>query len=426
MSGRARAALAPLAGLIALFALLALWQRNAYWSYSDGVYALSARELLHGLWPYRDFVAAQPPPVYLLGAALLAIHDGLASLRAGLALVGLVTAGLVGWSVWRLAECRRLAWASAFAAPLLPISLTAHAQLVPETLAAPLLLGGTVVCAGRRRAVLGSGLLALAAFCKLAFGLPAFAIVAVSARRSRAIGGLVLTGCVLAGASLAAFGTGVWRQVVRAQLQVGSPPLHYVGGLLAQAAWSEFVLVLGAVAALGSALRTPALTHDRDLMRTVAASALGGIVLALTVFKRGSYINVLAVAEPPLLVLAVCGAAWSWRRRAGRLVVVLLGALLALQSLSILTSPADPWAAKRPGARSGLSWTAGPAAVDRAVAQARRCPSSRAYAGDPYIAFLAGRRMPGNQPDPFMLAYAAGDAGLARRAAGDAPRCPRR
>ena len=65
--------------------LLAAWQRNGYWDFSDGVYAESAREFLHGLVPYQDFAAAQPPLVYLVGVVLVAIYDGLASVRAGMA-----------------------------------------------------------------------------------------------------------------------------------------------------------------------------------------------------------------------------------------------------------------------------------------------------------------------------------------------------
>lgn len=33
-------------------ALLALWQRNGCWDFSDGIYARRARELLHGVAPY--------------------------------------------------------------------------------------------------------------------------------------------------------------------------------------------------------------------------------------------------------------------------------------------------------------------------------------------------------------------------------------
>jgi hypothetical protein len=174
---------------------------------------------------------------------------------------------------------------------------------------------------------------------------------------------------------------------------------------------------------------------DMELMRTLVAAALAGLLLVFTVFKLGSYINVLVVAEPPLLVLAAAGAVWSARRsRVASIAIWLLGALLAAQIISLFVDPADPQIAKRPGARNGLEWTAGPGAVDVTVAlagftfgvgdTARRCPQARAYSGAPYYAFLSHRRMPGNQPDLFMLEYAPVNATFARRAAADQPRCP--
>jgi hypothetical protein len=418
-------ALLLIVGAVVEFGLLALWQRNGYWDFSDGVYALSAREFLHGLVPYRDFATAQPPPVYLAGVVVLAIHDGLASIRAGMGLLDLATAALVGVSVWRLSRRRWVAVAAAAVAPLLPISLHEHAQLMPETLAAPLLLAGALCCARKERAAIGGALLAVAALCKLAFALPALAIALASTARRKAVVALLVVGAALAGLSLAAFGTGVWREAVQAQLQVGHASLHYAAGLIAQGAWNELVLVIGAGLALWIAKTDASKVGEPALAWTLAAAAVAGLVLTLTVFKRGSYINVLVVAEPPLLALASCGAVWSWQRGGTwRLVVVVLGALLAVQSVSLLTSPGNPWAAKRPGASSGLAWSAGPATIDGEVAVARRCPRSVAYAGFPYVAFLAARRMPGNQPDQFMIENAREDSGFAVRAARDQPRCP--
>src|ERR687889_1126395 len=74
---------------------LGLWHGEAFWSTSDGVYALTARELLDGLGLYGDIAAAQPPPVYLVGAALLGLDDSLTALRAGLEAGTLGTALLV-------------------------------------------------------------------------------------------------------------------------------------------------------------------------------------------------------------------------------------------------------------------------------------------------------------------------------------------
>lgn len=405
------------------FGLLALWQRNGYWDFSDGVYAQSARELLHGLTPYRDFAAAQPPAVYLVGVVLLAVHDGLVTVRAGAGLADLLTAALVGLCVRQLSGRAGIAVVAAAATPLLPISLHEHAQLIPETFAAPLLLGGAICCARVSHARAGAVLLALAVAFKLAFVVPAVAIALASPYRRRSVGWLVLSAAVFAAASLAAFGSSVWREAVEAQLQVGRASLQYAAGLVAQGIWSELVLVIGAVAALVLARREQ--VHDRTLLQTLSAAAGSGLLLALTVFKRGSYISVLEVAEPPLLALAACGAIWSWRYwRRLRPLVAVLGILLALESISILVSPSDPWAAKRPGAASGLAWTAGPTAVNSLVSVARRCPAGSAYSGDPYYAFLADRSMPGNQPDLFMLEYARTDATFAGRAANDYRRCP--
>lgn len=325
------------AGVVEL-ALLAAWQRNGYWETSDGVYAETARVLLHGRHLYSDVAAAQPPPVYLFGALLLGIHDGLASLRVGLALVELFTGALVALSVWRVSSRGGVAVAAGALVPLLPIALHEHAQLLPETLAAGLLMGGAVWCSRSERAVAGGALLSCAAACKLAFALPALVIALACVARRRARVGLAVAGAVLIGATLAVFGTAVWREAVRAQLQVGNASVHDVAGMLTQAAWNELPLVAGAAAALLFARQA----RDRELLRTLVAGAGAGLVLGLTLFKRGSYVDVFVVAEPPLLALAACGAAWAWERARSRWLVVLLGALLALQSLSILVDPGHP------------------------------------------------------------------------------------
>ena len=417
-------AAAVAAGLLELV-LLAVWQRNGYWDFSDGVYAESAREFLHGLMPYRDFAAAQPPLVYLVGVVLLAIHDGLASVRAGMALADLVTAILVGVCVWRLTGLCMVAVGTALLSPLLPISLHEHAQLTPETLAAPLLLGGALLCARRGRAGVGGVLLALAVMCKLAFALPALAIALSTRQRREATLTLILAGVVFAIASVAAFGVGVWREAVLAQLQVGRASLHDASGYIAQGAWNELPLVVPAAAGVWLVWTRRERPLDMELMRTLVAAALAGLLLVFTVFKLGSYINVLVVAEPPLLVLAAAGAVWSVRRsRAASIAIGLLGVLLAAQIVSLLIDPANPAIAKRPGARRGLTWTAGPRTVDLTVDVARVGPPTRAYSADPYYAFLSHRRMPGSQPDLFMLEYAPLDATFARRAAADQPRWP--
>jgi hypothetical protein len=400
--------------------LLALWQRNSYWDYSDGVYAETARALLAGHGLYGDVAAAQPPPVYLFGALLLAIHDGIVWLRAGLALVELVTGALVALSVWRICGRGPIAVAAGALAPLLPITLHEHAQLLPETLVAPLVMGGALWCARRERAFSGGMVLALAVTCKLAFALPALAVVLASVARRRALAGLLAALLALVLAGLSRYGTALGRETVQAQIEVGRASLRYVAGLLAQGAWNELPLLALAAAALILAREA----RDRALVRTLAAAAGAGLLLALSLFKRGSYIDVLAVAEPPLLALAACGTAWAWKRARSRPAVVLWGGLLLAQSISLLIDPGRPVIARRPFAHSGLQYVLSPAAVDRAVAAARPCPPALPYSGVPFIAFLAHRRMPGDQPDVFIVGNASIDAPFARRVDADSPRCP--
>ncbi len=412
------------AALVAEYVLLALWQRNGYWDFSDGVYALSARELLHGGSLYSTFAGAQPPPVYLVGAGLLAIHDGLASVRTGMALAELATALLVGFAVLRLSNRRGLALAAALASPLLPLELHEHAQLIPETIAAPLLMAGALLAARPGRSAWAGVALALAVSCKLAFVVPALAIVLAGPDRRRTGAAFLASGAILAGASLAGYGTSLWTETVRAQFEVGTASLHYVGGLLAQAAWNELPLLVLAAPLVLAARRRAALSADAQLERVLLASAAGGLLLGLSLFKHGSYLDVLVVAEAPLLALAVAGAAALWRSGGTRLLASLAVALLLAQSASILLDPGNPPIARRPGAQSGLAEVSSPAAVNAAVSAARRCAPARAYSGAPYLAFLANRRMPGEQPDTFMLANAPADRSFARRAAADTPRCP--
>jgi hypothetical protein len=412
-------------GVVLEFALLAWWQRNGYWEFSDGVFLLRGREFLHGFVPYRDFAAAQPPVVYLVGAVLLWVHDGLVAARVGLGITGLVTAVLAGVVVWRLTERRGLTVIAVLAMPLLPITLHEHAQLIPETLAAPLILGAVLTCTRPQRTVLCALLLVLACACKLAFVVPALAVVAASPHRRRLLIAFVVIGLVLAAVSLLVFGTAEWREAVVAQIRVGYTSLLDARELLEQGAWNELPLVALAAGALWRARREPATVGDADLVLPVAAAAAAGLALALTVFKRGSYIDVLVLGEPPLLALAVCGAGWMWRRpRLARPAVVLVAVWLGVQSVSILTAPSAPWAAKRPFSDAGLEWNAGPSTVDQLVSRARTCPAGRAYSGPPYIALLAGRRMPGDQPDTFIIASSPTDAAFVRRADADVPRCP--
>jgi hypothetical protein len=78
------------------------------------------------------------------------------------------------------------------------------------------------------------------------------------------------------------------------------------------------------------------------------------------------------------------------------------------QSASLMLSPHDPEPFLRAGS-SQIGWAVGldRQQMRRAVRDARACPPGSFYAGTPLVAFAAGRRVPGDQPDGFITALPA-------------------
>jgi hypothetical protein len=410
---------------IVLLTLLALWQDNGYWEYSDGVYALTARLVANGGDLYGQIAGAQPPPIYLAGAAVLSVADSLTALRIALAGVELVTSGLVLIAVWRLTGVRGVAVAAALISLVTPWALREHAQLLPETFAAPLLLGAALAASRTRTVVLAGALAALATAFKLAFGLPALALLVAAPLRGdrlRALIAFVATGLLLALASLLVFGDGLLDGAVSAQRESGLAGISYVGGLWAQGGWN--LLPLLACAALAWPLRDR--IDDPQLQRTLAAGALGALLLFLTLFKTGSYLTLVVVVEPLLLCLAAAGVLAAVRAGSAPLSAVAAGAALlaVLQVGSLLISPDDPRIFTRPLASSGAERELSPREVDAAIAVIRTCPLGSATSGPPFLAFAAGRRIAGDQPDQFILAHARALSRFQARADADQPRCP--
>ncbi|HEV2775908.1 MAG TPA: hypothetical protein VGV90_09980 [Solirubrobacteraceae bacterium] len=388
---------------------LAAWQGSAYWEYSDGVYALSARQLLDGQALYRDFAGAQPPPLYLLGAAALALSDSPAAIRALMALCEAATSLLVLVAVWRLTRRPGVALGAAVACFVTPWALREHAQLLPETVAAPLLMGAALLAARRGGAIAAGVIAAVAVSLKVAFGLPALAIVVAAREWRRGLAGFAAAAAVLALTFLVVFGEPLWSNVVAGQAQTGRAALSYVGALWAQAGWNlAGLLVLAALAWPGRAALA-----DADLARSLLAAAVGSLLLLATLLKHGSYLTVLVVAEPPLLCLAACGVATILRTRrtlrgtrawrASALAGAAAGALLFAQAASLLAAPDDPVLFTRPLAAAGPARVLSDAEVARAAAAIRRCPTGSTYGGPPYLAFVAGRAIAGGQPDQFMI-----------------------
>jgi hypothetical protein len=415
------------AACVVVLVALAIWQGMSYVEYSDGVYADSAHLVLHGMVPYRDFAAAQPPAIYYAGPAVLAVlGDSIEGLRRGLAVVDLVLALLVVLIVLRLTGRRSAASIAGVVALVTPWALHEHAQLVPETFGAPLLLGAMLAAGERRSSALAGVAGAAAAFFKAAFILPAAAIAVAAAAPGLALLTLITTTLLGLAASALVFGVAFWRGAFEAQAQTGVSSVHYTAGLWAQAAWNLLPLAVPAVISL----RERARAHAQPLFRVVVAGAVGSLLLLFSLFKRGSYLSVLVVIEPPLLILAACGWTWLLARRplsANRPAILATTAAAALgvaQITSLLISPQNPRVFARPLSATTPGLPLGSAEVKREVRSIDRCPTQIAYSGPPFLAFAAGRRMPGSQPDQFIIEHAAADSSFRNAADRDQPRCP--
>jgi hypothetical protein len=164
-------------------------------------------------------------------------------------------------------------------------------------------------------------------------------------------------------------------------------------------------------------------------LRLVGVLAAATLVLVATVAKTGTYLNVIVAAEPAVVALGVAGTAWLLRScsrdraaRAPGAIVCAAWLLSATQVVAFVVHPTHPGVFVRPRSAPAHAWV-GRAQLAAAVRQARACPAGAPYSGAPFVAFAARRRMPGDEPDQFLMMTPAG-AAAARAAAADQPRCP--
>lgn len=401
--------------------------RDTFWNSEEGVYALTARLLLSGHALYRDTAAAQPPITYLVGAGLLAVHDGLEWLRLAVACLQLGAGLLAGQVVWRITGSRAVAMITPAVMLLAPWAVHEHGSLTPEVVSLPPLMGALL--AGRdRRAIPVAGILCgLLPLVKLPEALPALAIILTS-RDPRRVAAWAVGVCAAGAVATVAWGGhAVWTDVVLAQTQSGAHPLSELKGWWGQAAWT----LTGPMVCCLVALRLGRLSRDPRLLRAALATGLAALVTLLSTLKQGTGLNVVVPIEAVLVPGALSGVALALRaarqarsrvRWAAAFAVVATAFLIA-QGISLMTSPSDP----RPFLRAGSSQIGWAAILTRpqfhqAVTEARACPAASFYVGQPLIAFAAGRRVPDDQPDGFITATPA-LAAARRQIAAAQPTC---
>jgi hypothetical protein len=281
--------------------------------------------------------------------------------------------------------------------------------LIPEMFVAPLLLGGVLLAPNARRAPWLGAVAALVAAFKLSYALPAIVLIALSADWRRAARWAVAAAIVEIALTFAFFGPAdVWRDTVTAQFESGHVGARSLFGEWAQIGWNLLGLLVAALVAWR--LRR----HARDPRTLVVAAAVAGATLLTLVstWKLGTSLNSVIPAETTLVPLALAGCAFALGQSRGgrRLAVVgILGIAFAVaQGVALVASPdvhgAHPFL--RPGSSPGYGVTLPADEVDAAVHTARACPRGVPYSGTPFIAFVAKRPLPGNQPDQYLAQLA--------------------
>ncbi len=391
----------PVAALVA--ALLSLLWGTELWNDSDGQYLRSGLQLADGAALYDDVAAAQPPGMYVLVAAAATVHDGWESARVLFVALQGLTAVLVALLALRLGAPRWTAPVAAAAALLTPWALHEHGAVLPEVAATPALLGAVLL--GKRPAAAGV-LLAVAVGIKLPMLLPALGVlVAVRDRRGVLLGlgaGLLVQAVVFG----LWFGPAdLWRGTVEAQGQIGLKGAGDAVAYAAQAGWSLLGLLL--LAAVGSR----GLLGRGEQERALAGATAGAALTLFSLVKLGTLPVVVIPLEALLLPPAVLAL-----RRPVQPAAALGAALLVLAAGALLLSPDAPRGFTWPGGGTNWARVASQPEVDRLRAAARACPPGTAWPGSVWIAVLAGRRVPGEQSDPFITQAPAYAAQAARRA----------
>lgn len=277
---------------------------------ADSAYVISADAIARGLWPYRDFLAAHPPLLYLLGAPLAKLGAGVIPFR----IFSLVLVAAGGLAVWRLAQKvggdGRTAFLAGAFTLLAPLGLFFSRAFLNDALVS-LLAAVTVILLlnPTRKSAAGAGVLCiLGTLAKLTF-LPFLAVFVLYTLLFRRRLAAVFTAVALGGSlalalALEAVSGGAYlTDILGAQASKGYSFTNFYEGL--DRIWRlDWPLVVAAPAGIWFAARK---IRDRGTLFLILGWLAAGVAALLTLPAAGHDINLFQPAEPALALLAAWG-----------------------------------------------------------------------------------------------------------------------
>lgn len=299
---------------------------------ADSAYLISADAVSRGLVPYRDFLAAHPPLLFILGAPLAKLGTGVIPFR----IFSLVVAAALGLLVWRLAlkasGDNRVALLAGALTLFAPLGLFFSRAFLNDSLVSLLAAATVILLMGdsRRRAAAAGFLCLLGVLAKLTF-LPllvAFILYVVIFRRKLAgiflavaVGGSLILALVIQ----AGTGGAYLSDILGSQASKGYSFTNFYEGL--HRIWQmDWPLLVPAPAGIWFAVRS---IKDRGRLFLLLGWLAAGAAALLTLPAEGHDTNLFQAAEPAVALLAAWGIVGLADLRL-KTVVVAIGIYLVL------------------------------------------------------------------------------------------------
>ena len=293
---------------------------------ADSTYLVTSRALADGQMPYRDFLAAHPPLLFLLGAPLAKLGAGVVPFRVFILLL-MAVMGVVVWRLaYRITANDKLAMFAGALTLFAPLGLFFSKTFVNDYLVSLITVLTILMLMGSSRAAMaGAGLLSvLGTLTKLTF-LPfmVVCIVYVMIFRKRlawifivvALGGSVAAAVALELATGGAY----LHDILGSQASKGFSLANLLGGL--HRIWQmDWPLMIPAWAGAWFAFR--ALGKHEQLggqlkgrLFLLVGWLLAGVAVLGTLPAEGHDTNLFLIAEPAVAVLAAWGLVGLAERR---------------------------------------------------------------------------------------------------------------
>ncbi len=308
---------------------------------ADGAYLISGNAVAHGLFPYRDFLAAHPPAIYLLGGLLARLGKGVAPFR----IFSLLLSAGLGLAVWRLAlritGKRAEALLAGTLAMFAPLGVYFSKLYLNDSMVA-LLTAATffLLLGGSRRQTAAAGALSVTGMLTKLTYFPVLAAAVVFVlvwRRAqlRLFLGVAFIGVAVTALLLEAFTSGAYlADIIGAQASKGASFANFYEGMhrIWQMDWPLLVPAAGglwfSISDLAGKKKDTA--GHREGQALVLLWLAAGLASLATLPAEGHDTNLFQVAEPAIAILAATGLGRLARGR------IALGPAVAVALMAVM------------------------------------------------------------------------------------------